>query len=135
MAEPVSHEQTPTREDLDGTAWQIGFYEDILKRNPDYAEVLMLLAGLYTDKRMYAKGLRMDQRLAELRKEDPRAWYNLGCSYALVNQADRAFEALFHAVELGYDDVAHMSGDSDLERLRSDPRYAEVVARIRRRRS
>jgi hypothetical protein len=130
MGDSVSHEPSAAGPSPGGIRWEIEFYEDILKRNPDYVEVLSLLGGLYTGSKMYAKGLYVDQRLAMLKKDDPIVQYNLGCSYALVRQTDRAFEALNRAVDLGYRDTKHMADDHDLDGIRSDPRYAALVARI-----
>ena len=127
MTDWVSHSKR--RDDRDsGPDWEITFYEDILKRHPDYVEVLSVLGSLYTSNRMYAAGLKVDQRLASLRKDDPVVHYNLACSYALLRQAGRAFEALRKAIGLGYNDVKHMEKDKDLESIRSDPRYARIVA-------
>jgi tetratricopeptide (TPR) repeat protein len=114
-----------------GPDWEIAFYEDVLKRHPDYVEVLHQLGSLYTSSSMYAKGLKVDQRLAKLREDDPIVRYNLACSYALLKQADKAFAALAEAIELGYTDADHMDKDEDLDNVRHDPRYAEAVARMR----
>ena len=130
MGDPVSHEETPAGQNIGGAKWEIRFYENILKRSPDYVEVLVLLGGLYTGRKMYAKGLKVDQRLTMLRKDDPIVHYNLACSCSLLRQRDEAFKALFDAVELGYRDVEHMQSDNDLDNIRSDPRYEEVVARM-----
>ncbi len=134
MSDSVSHEPSQRANDP-GTRWEIEFYEDILKRNPDYVEVLAVLGGLYTGNRMYRKGLHVDQRLAQLKQDDPIVQYNLACSYSLLNQADKAIEVLKKAIELGYSDVDHMTKDTDLDNLRSDPRYVEIVDRIRCRNS
>ena len=72
-----------------GPAWEIAFYEDVLKRQPDYVEVLHQLGSLYTSNKMYAEGLKIDQRLATLRKNDPIVRFNLACSYALLRQAEQ----------------------------------------------
>ena len=114
-----------------GPDWEIAFYEDVLKRHPNYVEVLHQLGSLYTSSSMYTKGLKVDQRLAALREDDPIVRYNLACSYALLRQADKAFEALDQAIALGYTDADHMDKDADLDKVRSDPRYAEAVARMR----
>jgi len=81
---------------------------------------------------MYGDGLKVDQRLATLRQDDPIVHYNLACSYSLVEQADDAFGALSRAMELGYADVEHVEKDGDLENVRSDARYQEILARMRR---
>ena len=126
MGDLVSDQQP-----VGGTKWQIQFYEDILKRSPNYVEVLMVLGGLYTRKKMYSRGLEVDERLATLKKGAPIVHYNLACSYALLDEVHKAFEALTRAIDLGYRDVDHMDQDEDLDNIRSDPRYAETVNRIR----
>jgi len=113
-----------------GSDWEIRFYEAILRRSPDYVEVLAQLGRIYTENRRYADGLKMDQHLAMLKQDDPIVHYNLACSYALVGQTDRAFEALEAAVRLGYKDVDHMEQDGDMKSIRPDPRYAAIVARM-----
>jgi tetratricopeptide (TPR) repeat protein len=115
-----------------GAAFEIRFYEDVLSRKPDYVEVLMLLGNLYTGQKMYVDGLRVDQRLASLRRDDPIVHYNLACSFSLLGQIENAFAALRQAVELGYNDIDHMGEDADLDRIRSDPRYEQVIEQIRR---
>ncbi|MFW6158889.1 MAG: TPR end-of-group domain-containing protein [Planctomycetota bacterium] len=128
-----SFPQGPSPSELDpGARWEIEFYEDILQRNPDFVEVLMLLGTLYTGNQMYRKGLAVDRRLAELRADDPIVHYNLACSYSLIGQIDEAFDSLFKAVELGYRDLEHMNQDEDLDGMRSDARYAALVERMRR---
>lgn len=130
MGDSAPHPAPSAGPRVGSTSWHIKFYEDILKRCPNYVEVLMVLGGLYTQKKLYEKGLKVDERLAVLRKDDPIVLYNLACSYSLLKQPDKAFDALNKAFELGYHDVNHMKKDSDLGPIRSDPRYAKVVARM-----
>ncbi len=123
----------PSPEQLDPTSrWEIAFYEDILRRNSDFVEVLMLLGTLYTTNQMYDKGLAVDKRLSQLRADDPIVHYNLACSYALLGRSDEAFDALHEAVGLGYRDEDHLESDADLDSLRSDPRYEELIDQMRR---
>jgi len=132
MGDCAAHERSPKWRDADaGAAWEITFYEDILKRRPEYVEVLLLLGALYTRNKMYAEGLKVDQRLATLKEDDPIVHYNLACSYSLLNQPNRAFEALERAMALGYGDADHMDEDGDLENVRADPRYARATSRMR----
>ena len=131
MGDSVSQDPSPAGQGVDGTRWEIAFYEDILARNPDYVEVLSLLGNLYTGSKMYVQGLKVDERLATLKQDDPIVHYNLACSYSLLKQPDRSFAALEKAVHLGYSDVEHMQNDSDLDAIRSDPRYQQVLDRMR----
>lgn len=53
--------------------------------------------------------------------------YNLGCLYATQGEADKAFERLKKAVEFGFRDVDHIQRDTDLEKIRSDKRFGELI--------
>jgi len=59
------------------------------------------------------------------------ATYNLGCAWALKGEKDRAFKALNRAVDFGMADIEQFEGDSDLDSLRDDPRYDEVISRVK----
>ena len=56
------------------------------------------------------------------------AGYNVACAYALKGETDQAFEWLHKAVAAGYRSTGQLKRDSDLESLREDPRFAEVIA-------
>jgi len=61
------------------------------------------------------------------------AHYNLACLLALAGgEADAAFAHLREAIRLGMRDAEHMKADQDLESLRGDPRWAEVLAEAER---
>jgi tetratricopeptide (TPR) repeat protein len=116
-------------EDLD---FEIGFYERILKRLPDSLDVLMALGNDYTERGLHEKGVKVDERLCDLRPTDPVVHYNLACSYSLVGQVDQAIAMLEHAVTLGYHDCAYLQRDPDLDTIRRDPRYQALVERVTR---
>ena len=58
---------------------------------------------------------------------DANATYNLACCYAMKGDKDRALDWLSRAVERGFDDTAHLAKDVDLESLRDDARYKNLV--------
>ena len=99
----------------------------MLDRVPDYVDVLRILGNLLALKGRYADGLRIDQRLVRLRPEDALAHYNLACSYALMNRADQSIRMPRRAVELGYRDFRFIREDHDLESIRQDPRFRELL--------
>ena len=107
--------------------FEIAFYEKLLRAYPDFADVLIPLGSAYTKRGLYEKGLEVDRRLTQLRGEDPISWYNLGCSYSLLNRLEEAFEALRRAVALGYADLTHLQNDPDLLGLRRSPKYRQVL--------
>lgn len=113
------------REDQD--AFDIRLLEDVLARVGEDREVLQHLGHLYTQAKRYRDGLAVDQRLVTLKPRDPIAHYNLACSLTLLKQNTPAVAALRKAIELGYRDFEHMQKDPDLESLRTDPRWADLV--------
>jgi tetratricopeptide (TPR) repeat protein len=100
-------------------AFDIAFYESVLKREPRYEDVIELLGGLYTKTGRIADGLKMDRKLVKLQPENATAHYNLACSLALSKRKADALHALLEAVNLGYDDYDWMSQDPDLESLKN----------------
>ncbi|MFO0851728.1 MAG: hypothetical protein U0871_24660 [Gemmataceae bacterium] len=107
--------------------FELEFYDQLLSRVPDYADVLLVQASNLSAKGLLREGLKVDQRLVQLRPADPTAHYNLACRYALLKQPDLAFTILRRAVELGYRDFRYMTEDRDLASLRKDPRFKQLI--------
>lgn len=59
------------------------------------------------------------------------AYYNVACAHALKGNKDEAIRYLKRAVEKGFDRFEHMEEDEDLESLRGDPRFEEILGRAR----
>lgn len=108
---------------------EISFYENLLKEKPDYIDALIALGDAYTKKGRYKEGLKIDERLVKLKPDDPLVHYNLACSYSLLKMANLCLEALEKAIHLGYRDPIFMEKDPDLEFIRKDPRYIELLSR------
>ena len=85
------------------------------------------MAELYTKNKLYKSGLAVDLRLTTLEPYNGMVWYNLGCSFALNQQFDEAFEALYKAIEYGYNDYEWLKNDGDLDVLRDDKRYESLL--------
>jgi tetratricopeptide (TPR) repeat protein len=107
--------------------FEIDFYGGILERKADYVDVLRVMGNHLTLKGRYAQGLVIDRRLVQLRPRDPLAHYNLACSYALLKRPDQALKTLRLAVELGYRDFRYMREDRDLDSVRHDPRFRQLL--------
>ncbi len=109
----------------------IGFLEGVIGRDPEYFDALQILGDDYTRRGRYQSGLQMDQRLADLRPEDPLVQYNLACSYSLLDQHEQAAAALHHALDHGYHDFKWLVRDPDLKKFRSHPLYKTIQAKVR----
>ena len=125
---PLDNEQEhEEEEDLD---FEIVFYEGVIAKNPDFVEALSALGDLYTRRGMFEKGLVIDERLMQLRPEDPIVLYNLACSYSLLNDLDKSLRAIKKAINCGYSDFSHLEHDADLVNLRNDSRFKRYLKRI-----
>ncbi len=105
--------------------FEIRFYEKLLTAYPDFIDVLVPLGDAYTRRGLYEQGLRIDLRLAQLRRNDSLTWYNLACSFSLLKRLDEALDALKQSVALGYRDFEYVQHDPDLRALRQSPKYRE----------
>jgi tetratricopeptide (TPR) repeat protein len=106
---------------------EIGFFEGILEMDPNYIDALELIAQAYTERGLYEKGLQADIRLTALKPRDPLAHYNLGCSYSLTGQEEKAADSLEIAILLGYKEFDYLDKDPDLSNLRSHPAYQKIL--------
>jgi len=111
--------------------FEIGFYESVLRREPDYPDVVELLGGLYTKAGRIADGLEMDNRLVRMQPDNATAHYNLACSLALVGRKADALGSLARAIALGYDDAAWMAKDADLACLKDEPAFLALLAKLK----
>ncbi|MEO8215520.1 MAG: M56 family metallopeptidase [Acidobacteriota bacterium] len=67
------------------------------------------------------------ERAIQLGAKVPESSYNIACGYALQNDHENALLWLRKAIDAGYDSRGHMNHDSDLDRLRTDPRFAQLM--------
>lgn len=114
----------------DDCDWEIGFFKSIVDASPNYVEALAHLGHLYTRRGDYHRGLEIDKHLVRLRPDDPTVYYNLACSLSLTGQLDAALVQLQKAIERGYTDYSYMFDDEDLESVRNDPRFFDLMARF-----
>jgi tetratricopeptide (TPR) repeat protein len=107
--------------------FELEFFDKILDNHPNYVDVLRVQGNNLTLKGRYGEGLQIDKRLVKLRPSDPLAHYNLACSYALLKRTDHALRMLRRAVELGYRDFRYLKEDRDLDSIRHDPRFRQLL--------
>ncbi|MFI5404015.1 MAG: TPR end-of-group domain-containing protein, partial [Planctomycetota bacterium] len=59
------------------------------------------------------------------------SWYDLACCLARLGKVEGALDALAKAIDHGFPDGAHAMQDPDLASLRSTPRFAQQIARLK----
>jgi Flp pilus assembly protein TadD len=119
--------------ELLGMRFQIAILEEAVRRDPEDTEALRFLAHAYVGVGRLEDGLAADRRLVEILPTDPRVRYNLACSCALTNRIEEALEVLGEACALGFDDLALLRRDRDLDGVRGDPRYEQIERRLAQR--
>ncbi len=127
-------EQKPkgTGEAVEDVHFEIEFFRGVIRRDPRHIEALQILGDAYTKTGQWEKGLKIDVRLAKLCPTNPIVFYNLSCSYALLQRADEALAALTKAISLGYADADWLEQDPDLKNIREDARFRELCRQLSR---
>lgn len=64
--------------------------------------------------------------------ENPNGYYNLAGIYALMGNTDEAFQALEQDFELGDHDFLYLKSDPWFDSLREDPRFRDLIERMKR---
>ena len=114
--------------DLD---FEIRFYERLVQDYPDFVDALIPLGDAYTKRGHHDRGLAIDQRLAQLRPDDPIVWYNMACSFSILKRVPEALKALAHAIALGYNEFGWILRDPDLAEVRRAPAFQAFLAKVR----
>jgi tetratricopeptide (TPR) repeat protein len=101
-------------------------YGALTEHAPDNAQLWFALAYSLHMSGDYEKAIEAHKKSATFDQTRGIALYNLACACALTGRADEALEALRASREAGYD-IAAARSDSDLDSLRDDPRFVELL--------
>lgn len=115
-----------------GLGFEIGIASAFLRAEPEHREALEMLGHALTRRGRHDEALAVDRKLVALQPDNAYVRYNLACSLSNLGKVDEALEELERALSLGYEDLAFMQEDPDLEAVRRDPRYRRLMARGRR---
>lgn len=105
----------------------IVLYESFVKSEPTNGRAWFNLGWALHHSREHAKAIDAFQQALKLGYHEPTSSYNIACAYAMLNQRDEAFVWLERALQAGFDSHDRLSWDSDLENLRSDPRFKPLL--------
>ncbi len=98
-----------------------------LELNPDDGRALTLAATNSSKLGDVDKALEYAERTLAVDHDDPMLLYNVACVYAVLGKNDLALDSLESAVDRGLGHKAWIDHDSDLDSIRSHPRFQKVV--------
>jgi tetratricopeptide (TPR) repeat protein len=75
----------------------------------------------------YPKAVEYYKKALDAFPDISELWYGYACALSRNNDIDEAFVALKKAIELGYKDFTWMKKDTDLENLKKDARFGELL--------
>ena len=110
--------------------FEVSLTQAILKGDENNLLAMQVLGNALTKQGRHLEALTIDRRLTELAPDDDVAFYNFACSLSNLGRVEDSLAALRRSVELGYENVEYMTKDPDLENIRRDPRFQDILDSI-----
>jgi DNA-binding winged helix-turn-helix (wHTH) protein/TolB-like protein/Tfp pilus assembly protein PilF len=107
----------------------ISAYQRAREINNQISDPLSGLALTYAVMGRKAEAEKTLTALLEIAREDKSIFYNIALIYGALNDKDKAFEWLEKAVDARAVPVRVLRTDPDLDVLKADPRYADLLKR------
>ncbi len=104
--------------------------ERALAADPQDARALYLAAGALELTGRTDLANTWAARALALKPDDHGTLYNLACYHSRAGRVDPAITLLEHAADLGWNRLGWARHDSDLDAIRSNPRFARLIQRL-----
>ena len=98
-----------------------------LLQNPDDSRARMYYAITLAERGRKDEAIREGAAALELSPGDPMMLYNCACLYARLGETGRAVDTLRQAMSGGYENFGWMKHDPDLDSLREDPGFIDLM--------
>jgi non-specific serine/threonine protein kinase len=105
--------------------------EKRLELHPDDARALYMGAGALCQLGERQKALEWARRALAIEPDDPGVLYNVACTYSLLGRPEEAIECLEKSITSGMWQKEWIEHDSDLDPLRTHPRFQALMQRLR----
>ena len=104
--------------------------EEHIELNPDDARALYIGANGLVSLGRFEKGLEWASKARDLQPNEPMTLYNLACVYSLAGKTDEALDCFAACIEHGFSYRDWAEHDSNLDPIREDRRFAELMRRL-----
>jgi serine/threonine protein kinase/Flp pilus assembly protein TadD len=104
--------------------------EKHIELHPDDARALYMGAIALCQTGERARALEWTRRALAIEPDDPGVLYNVACSYSLLGRPEESIECLDKAISNGFGFKQWIEHDSDLDPIRSHPRFAALLKRL-----
>lgn len=101
--------------------------EEHLKLNPDDARAVYMAANGLTALGERERGREWAQRALAMKPDEPMVLYNVGCIYSLLGLVEDAIDCLERAARNGLIQKGWFEHDSNLDPLRTHPRFQSLL--------
>jgi Flp pilus assembly protein TadD len=105
----------------------IQLYETFLRKEPENGRGWFDLGYALHYSTEHEKAIQAFERAIQFGYRKPTSMYNIACANAMMGRRDAAFEWLDKSAAAGFEIGNYISGDSDLDGLRSDPRFERFL--------
>lgn len=97
--------------------------------DPESELLLQKIAEICIYRKNYKNAAAVLEKLTNLNPERAVYYYNMACIEAIRNNTEQSVTLLKTAIEKGYDDFEKVRTDPDLDRLRGNPGYQQLIKR------
>jgi tetratricopeptide (TPR) repeat protein len=124
----LSYEKLGQMDKFDQTVERaLKFYPPYLSQYPDDARGHMFNAVLLAQVGKTKEAKEAGAKALNLSPDDPNMMYNASCFYARLGDTNLALETLKKAINLGYQHYEWIQRDTDLDSIRNEPEYIELM--------
>jgi eukaryotic-like serine/threonine-protein kinase len=104
---------------------------------PDTLATMENLAAILANQKRAEEAIALYEKAVSLTQQAERplqiqAHYTYGGGLSILGRPDEAFQQLQQAAQLGFKDADQLATDEDFKLLRSDPRFPDLLASIRK---
>jgi serine/threonine protein kinase/Flp pilus assembly protein TadD len=103
------------------------FYFRHSSKHPDDGRVHMMYALALVRAKRIEDAKRVAKKALNLSPDDAIMMYNASCFYTMIGEKQLAAQTLKNAVEAGYGNFEWIKRDPDLESIRTEPLYIEIM--------